>query len=159
MVEQIKGLDQQEYAQLKDSLALITVLIAGADGEIDTKERDWAKKVTEIRSYTLPEGLSEFYLDAGEDFESRLNHFIEMHKGDIEQRNRKIGNQLAQLNLILPKIENRELAIALYESLLSFAMHVARASGGFLKWGAISPREKKIVGLEMISPLDQARTD
>ncbi|NND09274.1 MAG: hypothetical protein HKN87_23120 [Saprospiraceae bacterium] len=155
MIEEIKGLDSKEYIHLKDAIALITVLIAGADGEIDTKEKDWAKKITDIRSYTLPDGLKKFYEDVGISFQDRLDHYIELYKGDIEGRNKAISDRLAELNDILPKIRNRELAIALYESLLSFAKHVARASGGFLKWGGISSKEEKLMNLDMIDPLEE----
>lgn len=151
----MKGITAEEYKSLKDSISLITVLIAGADGNIDSKEKSWAEKVTKIRSYTLPEGLRDFYLEVGEDFQERLDYFIDLYTGDIAWRNKQISDELAKLNDILPRIKNRELAIALYESLLGVAKHVARASGGFLSWGSISLREKRLLGLDMIKPLDK----
>ena len=150
MIHQFNGISQEEYEQLKDSISLITVLIAGADGTIDSKEKDWAEKVTNIRSYSLPDGLKEFYLEVGEDFQERLDTYIEKYEGDVDMRNKNIAKKLAELNTIFPKIEDREAAIALYESFLSFARHVARASGGFLNWGSISHEEDQLIGLEMI---------
>ncbi len=154
MIHQFNGISEQEYNQLKDTISLITVLIAGADGTIDSKEKDWAEKVTNIRSYSLPEGLREFYLEVGEDFQERLDKFIEKYEGEVDLRNKQIAEKLSELNEIFPKIEDREAAIALYESFISFAKHVARASGGFLNWGSISHEEDQLIGLEMIHPVE-----
>jgi hypothetical protein len=155
MLEQFKGISMEEYDQLKSSISMITVLIAGADGTIDRKEKEWAEKVTNIRSYSLPDGLKEFYLDVGEDFQERLDKFIDQYSGDVESRNQRIAKVLAELNSVFPKIHDREIAMALYESLLSFARHVARASGGFLSWGSINVLEKKLMSLDMIDPVEE----
>jgi len=155
MIEELKGISVGEYDQLKDAISLITVLIAGADGKIDKKEKEWAEKVTNIRSYSLPDGLKDFYLDVGTNFHDRLDFFIDKYEGDTDTRNKEISAKLAELNLVFPKIDNRELAIALYESLISFAKHVARASGGFLSWGSINVHEKKLIALEMIEVVEE----
>jgi hypothetical protein len=155
MIEQFKGISESEYEELKDAVSLITVLIAGADGSIDRKEKDWAEKVTNIRSYSLPEGLKDFYLEVGEDFQNKLDTFIDRFSGEVEARNREISLELAQLNQIFPKLQDRESAVALYESFVSFARHVARASGGFLSWGSINVHEKKLMSLDMIHPVEE----
>lgn len=155
MIEQFKGISDAEYEELKDAVSLITVLIAGADGSIDRKEKDWAEKVTNIRSYSLPQGLKDFYLEVGEDFQGRLDTFIDRFSGEVEARNKEISLELAKLNKIFPKIQDREAAVALYESFISFARHVARASGGFLSWGSINVHEKKLMSLDMIHPVEE----
>jgi hypothetical protein len=155
MIEQLRGISEAEYDQLKDAISLITVLIAGADGTIDRKEKEWAEKVTNIRSYSLPDGLKEFYLEVGEDFQQKLDAFVDKYSGDVEARNQNIAKVLAGLNSVFPKIEDREVAVALYESFVSFARHVARASGGFLSWGSIDVQEKKLMSLDMIEPVEE----
>ena len=154
-MKQFEGISQEEYDQLKESISLITVLIAGADGTIDRKEKEWAEKVTNIRSYSLPDGLKEFYLEVGEDFQQKLDTYVDKYSGDVEVRNQNIAKILAKLNAVFPKIKDREVAVALYESLLSFARHVARASGGFLSWGSIDVHEKKLMSLEMLEPVEE----
>jgi hypothetical protein len=62
---------------------------------------------------------------------------------------------LAKLNQTFPKIHDRESAVGLYESFISFARHVARASGGFLSWGTINVHEKKLMSLDMIQPVEE----
>lgn len=155
MTQEFNGLNEEEYGQLKEAVSLITVLMAGADGDIDQKEKDWAAKVTQIRSYSLPDGLKDFYQDVGEDFDESLKAAIGRYEGDTSQRNEAIANELAKLNEIFPKIENRIAASRLYESLVSFAEHVAKASGGFLSWGKINADEKRLLGLTMIDPVEE----
>ncbi len=155
MIEQFSGISQDDYQTLKDSISLITVLIAGADGHIDRKEKEWAEKVTNIRSYALPDGLKEFYLEVGEDFAVKLGADIALYDIETEARNKQISQKLGELNAIFPKIVDREVAIAFYESLLSFARHVARASGGFLSWGSVNAQEKRLLGLDAIHPVDE----
>ncbi|MCB0688078.1 MAG: hypothetical protein KDC53_16185 [Saprospiraceae bacterium] len=154
MIEQFKGISESQFEQLKNAVSLITVLIAGADGNIDRKEKEWAEKVTNIRSYSLPDGLKDFYLEVGQDFQNRLDAYIDQYAGDADKRNREISAELSKLNNVFPKLEDRETAIALYESFISFARHVARASGGFLSWGSINVQEKKLMSLEMIDPVE-----
>lgn len=155
MIDQFRGISQEEFDTLKESISLITVLIAGADGTIDSKEKAWAEKVTNIRSYALPDGLKEFYLEVGEEFTDRLDGYIDEYDGETELRNKLISERLGSLNVILAKIVDREVAIAFYDSLLSFAKHVARASGGFLSWGSINAQEKRLLGLDMIHPVTE----
>lgn len=152
MIDQFKGITEAEFEELINALSLITVLIAGADGRIDNKEKEWAQKVANIRSYTLPEGLKEFYLLVNQDFEERLDIFIDKYfvSEDGQASIRRISEKLSGLNNILPRIEDREIAIGLYESYVSFAKHVAKASGGFLSWGSVGPQEKKLISLSML---------
>ena len=58
--------------------------------------------------------------------------------------------QLAQFNEILPKMPH-DIAGTLLESMKSFAKHIARASGGFLKIASISKEEQALIDLPMIT--------
>jgi len=151
MTEYFKVLSDSEFDQLKDAISLITVYIAGADGEINKDETDWAEKVTKIRSYTLPEGLAGFYEEVGIDFHERLeNHMTSL--SNLETRNSTVAEKLTALNPILAKLPVK-LGAALYSSYVSFAKHVAKASGGFLGFFSIGPKEAALLDLEMITPI------
>jgi len=155
VTQEFKGLSEVDYGQLQDAVVLITVLMAGADGDIDQKEKEWASKVTQIRGYSLPDGLKDFYQDVGRDFDDKLARTIEQYQGDTARRNEDISVELAKLNGVFPKFENRLAASRLYESFISFAEHVAKASGGFLSWGKINADEKRLLGLSMIDPVEE----
>ncbi len=152
MTYQFDGLTAEETQALIDAVPLVTVLIAGADGNIDADEKEWATKLTEIRSYAHPESLHEYYQSVGAQYAGKLDEVIESMPKDVATRNQQISDQLGQLNGILQKLDIN-LAYSLYKSLTSFAEHVAKASGGFLRFGAISSEEAKFVNLPMITPI------
>lgn len=158
MTEHFKVLTDAEYKQLKDAVAQITVLIAGADGKIDSEETAWAEKITKIRSYALPEQLNEFYEDVGVDFHERLEYFISHYTGSHDNLMHGISDDLTLLNPILAKL-HPVLGATVYKSLTSFAKHVAKASGGFLGFFSIGPEEAKWLDLPMIHPIEMPEED
>ena len=155
MTEYFKQLEADDFKKLKDAIALITVYIAGVDGEIKKGEIEWAEKVTQIRSYKMSEDLKGFYQEVGLDFHDVLESYIDQFPKSPEERNKIIATRLAQLNPILAQLDQK-VAAHLYSSYRSFATHVAKATGGFLGFFAINSREQKILGLDMITPIISA---
>ena len=151
MTEHFKILSDAEYDQLKDAISLITVYIAGADGNIDDDELKWAEKITSIRGYSNPEGLNEFYDDVGTDFQTRIEKYTSS-LSDLDVRNKTVEQKLSDLNPILAKLDTN-LGSKLYTSYVSFAKHVAKASGGFLGFFSIGPAEKAVLDLKMLTPI------
>ena len=74
--------------------------------------------------------------------------------GDISEIQASLSSKLASLNPILAKLEN-DIAVDLYESYLSFAVHVAKSSGGFLGMMSISAEEKELIGLTMLNKIER----
>lgn len=146
------NISDAELNQLTDAIPLITILIAGVDGNIDNKEKEWAKKLTEIRSFAHEEDLQPYYEKVGDEFESKLENYITEYEGDTNARNNAITEKLKSLNTILPKLNNK-IGYKLYDSFVSFAEHVAKASGGFMRFASISAEESKLIELPMISPI------
>jgi hypothetical protein len=151
MTEFFKVLSDSEIDQLKDAISLITIYIAGADGKIHEDETNWAKKVAKIRSYSLPGSLKEFYLEVGVDFQDRIDNYTKS-LSDLETRNKTVAEKLTALNPILAKLPPK-LGATIYNSYVSFAKHVAKASGGFFGFFAIGPAEAALLDLEMITPI------
>ncbi|MDX1478645.1 MAG: hypothetical protein R3301_13125 [Saprospiraceae bacterium] len=142
-------LSPTEYQSLKEAIPLITILIAGADGNIDEKETNWAQKVTNIRAYSTPEHYQSYYEEVGDTFAERLSALISELPADVQERSQAVSDRLAELNTILEKLSPK-VAAAMYKEFRTFANHVARASGGFLKFWSISAAEKKWVSLPML---------
>ena len=153
MTEEYKVLSQEEYEKLKSAISWITILVAGADNNIDPQETEWAEKLANIRAFSLDEELKSFYTDVGADFNERLHRMIDEMPDDKEERQSILSGNLSQLNPILAKLETSVGAL-LYESFLSFASHVAKASGGFLRFFSVSAEEKKVIKLDMIDPIE-----
>ncbi len=153
MIPQFEGLTEDQKDLMYDAIPLITIYIAGADGKIDQDEKDWAEKVTKIRSYSYDEVLRTFYTKMGETYSAKLDHYISSLSSDVAVRTTEITEKLAGLNNILPSLDTN-FAVSYYKGLLSFAEHVAKASGGFLGFGSISRSEEQLIGLSMINPVE-----
>ncbi|NNF33678.1 MAG: hypothetical protein HKN68_06200 [Saprospiraceae bacterium] len=153
MTEEYKVLSQEEYETLKNAISWITILVAGADDNIDPQETEWAEKLANIRAFSLDEELKSYYTDVGVDFQERLHKMIADMPDDKDERAEILTKELSKLNPILAKLETSVGAL-LYESFTSFAKHVAKASGGFLRFFSISAEEKKVIQLNMIDPIE-----
>ena len=145
-------LTQEENQQLKDAIAEITVLIAGADGKIDIDETAWAAKIAKIRTYNSVDELIPYYEAVGQDYEEKVNAFIRELPRGTDERNQALSEKLGKLNAILAKLPS-DIGSVYYRDLVSFAHHVAKASGGFLGFFQIGPEEKRWMDLPMIEPI------
>lgn len=153
MISNFETLSPEEYSKLKKSVAWVALLIAGADGKIDSTEISWASKIAKIRSYSNPDELNEFYREVGADFDEQLLNLIEVTSNDSKERTAQAVEELTTLNPILAKLHPRT-AYKLYVSLQSFATHVAKASGGFLRMWSVSYEENKYIDLPMLTPIE-----
>ena len=154
MTEYFSSLTEAQYQKLKDAVPLITLLIGGADGELDQDELAWAEKVTKIRAYKMSEDLIGFYQDVGKDYAEKLDSYLISYPREPKARGAAISERLAELNSILAALDPR-VAYHLYRSYKSFAKHVAKASGGFLGFFAINKEEAALIKLPMIEPIAQ----
>ncbi len=154
MIAKLANLSETEVNVLIDAIPLITVLIAGADGEIDPTETEWAEKLTKIRQYDYSSELNEYYKKVGEGYSDRLVSLIDELPGDTERRKDDISEKLAALNPILGKLD-KIFATNLIESFRTFAQHVARASGGFLGFASVNKEEARLMKLEMINSIQE----
>lgn len=152
MITNFENITQPEFDQLKNALLHITVLISGADGRIDASETDWAEKLTEIRGYAHKEDLRDFYDEAYLDFRNKLEQLIKSLPENVDQRNEQLSAELSKLNPVLAKLDNK-IGHEMYSSLVSFAKHIAQASGGVLRFMSISKAEEKWISLPMINPI------
>lgn len=152
MIDGFQELSKDEIDALVEAPALITILIGAADGELDREERTWSERLLHSRTYNKPKELNEFYRVVMEDFWSRVQSEITHLPIDTQARNEKLSKRLAALNPILAKLDP-ELASDLYKGFIGLAEETAKASGGFLRIGAISAEEHKWVKLPMLTPI------
>ncbi len=153
--EQFLSINAAETELLMDALPLIAVLIGGADHEIDADEANWAAKLAHIRSYAPAEHnqgkmdeLNHFYTMLDETFESRYEAVLKSSPISTEI----LTEKLSHINPILKKLDHK-FAQQLYKSFLSYAEHIAKASGGVLGFGSVSKAERALMSLPMIEPV------
>ncbi len=146
------SLNEQEIEQMVDSISQVTVLIAGADGEIDSQETAWAEKIAKIRTYSTPEPYQEFYKLVGQDYSDRVAKLIGSLPKETQARQSALSDQLSGLNEVLAKLEVKW-AAGFYKDLVLFANHVAKASGGIMGFLSVSADEKKWMDLPMVNEI------
>ena len=145
----LANLNEHEKRMLTEAPALIAILVAGADNNIDDAEKDWAEKVAHFRSMKNDSILKDYYYEVDKLFDDTFNDYVKNLPEDAIERNKHIAAELGKLNEIFPKLD-AEFSRELYDSFLSFADQVARASGGVLGFAAVSSDEKEWAQLHMI---------
>jgi len=152
MLRQLNNLPADELQELYDAIPVITLLIAGADGEIDKDELEQSEKITKIRGFSGGEIMQDFYDKVGEDYSERLKRWMNVVSKDTAERTADLSARVEKLNPILAKL-TPELGAAMYKSFTTFAKHVAKASGGFLGFGSINKDEAALVDLPMLTEI------
>ncbi|MBK9108149.1 MAG: hypothetical protein IPM92_07125 [Saprospiraceae bacterium] len=152
MNTQFKEISAADYQLLVEAIPLIAILIAGADNEIDLKEKTWAEKIVKIRSYHNHFDLKSYYKDVDLQYAELFEKGMAELPVSAEERCSVISNKLSQLNPILRKLPMRT-SSQLYTSFLAYAEQIARSSGGILRMMSVSKEETVWIGLPMIDPI------
>jgi len=149
MIPEFNALNEEEKSLVKKAPHLVSILIAGADNNIDKKELKEAVALSKLKQSRAREALIAYYKEIGDDFEQKLNNLIEAYPHQAQDRNPIIISELEKLNPILRKLD-KKFAIKFYCSLQDIAKKVAEASGGLLGYMSVSYEESKLVALKMI---------
>jgi hypothetical protein len=150
MVPEFEKLDSKEVDLMLKAPILVCILIAGADGEIDSREIRRAISVTgkKAKSNTI---LWQYFKIAFEDFEDKIRILLQSYPSDPFARNEILSTELSGLNDVFPKI-NRSFDKEFYALLKELASEVAESSGGLLGYKSVGDEEARYVGLGMILP-------
>lgn len=144
-----ENITAQEKEVMYNMPIYVTILIAGADGHVDSAEIRKAVQLSELKSTLARPELVEYYTWASINFEDRLSQMLLSVPEDVNERTDLLVNELAKLNSILDRMDLR-FSIELYNSARDFAKKIAKASGGVLGYMSIGFEESQLIGLEMI---------
>ena len=150
MIPELKNLREDEIDALLKAPVYVSILIAGADDNIDKKEIKEAIATAKSKQTRAREGLVDFYKMVAKDFESELQRLIHELPSSAADREPIISKELRRLNRIFVKLD-KPFAIKVYGSLKDMAKRVAEASGGILGYMSVSYEEAKMLELEMIN--------
>lgn len=149
MIPEFKTLTPEEANIMYHAPAYVSLLIAGVDENIEKKETESAIRFADFLSKNSDPALKDYYGIVNQHFKDQLITLLEKLPFETRYRNVDIAIELEKINSIWPKIDKR-FAKKYYQSLLDFAKHVAKSSGGVFSMGSISPIEKKWIQLDMI---------
>ncbi len=150
MIKEFESLREADQEVLMNAPVYVTLLIAGADGNIDSRERKEAIESARAKQFRAREQLLEYYKEVGETFESKFNELLAELPEDTEERTAAISKELRKLNFILPKLD-KNFSVKLYASLKDLAKRIAEASGGIMGYLSVSYEEGKLMELRMIN--------
>lgn len=149
MIAHLKGLTDDEKETMMKAPVLISILIAGADNDIDRLEIKKAVNVAYKEQKNARESLVDYYKEVGKDFEDKIMVLSQHYPAKVSDRNDIIIRELEKLNYILPKLD-LQFAVEFYTSIRELAKKVAEASGGVLGYLAVGYEENKLIDLKMI---------
>lgn len=150
MIPEFDGLREDEIEQLYKAPIYVAILIAGADGYIDDKERKEAVATARGKQVRAREKLADYYKEVAKDFDLKMEKLIRELPDNKDERVSDITIELKKLNRILPKVDNAW-SVQLVASLRDLAKKIAEASGGVLGYMSVSYDEAKLVELKMIN--------
>lgn len=146
MIPEFAKLRDDEVEVLMKAPAYVSVLIAGADDDIDKNEIKKAIQLAKVKQEKAREILLDYYKLVGERFEKDFMKMIEELPQKASERAPLINRELRKLNIILPKLP-RNFSIEFYASLRDIAKKIAEASGGVLGYLSVSYEEAKLMEL------------
>lgn len=149
MLYHISKLKQSEQELIKNAPFLVSILIAGSDGEIENEEIEKALKTIHTKSFSETSDIRYLYKDIENDAENSMNNLLNSLPSDPSQRESAVVSELEKLNEVLSKFD-KTIAIDFYKSLRNFAVQVANISGGILGVMKINYHEKEMLKLPMI---------
>lgn len=150
MIKAFQNLTEKERNLLLKVPALVTVLIAGADSDIDCNEIKEATSLTQLKKVTSREILLEYYDHVRKIFDQQLSEIISQFPENKEFRQYFIIQELEKLNRVLPLLEHK-FAVQFHASIRDFAKKIAEASGGILGYIPVGYEESKLIDLPMIN--------
>ncbi|HHP7240700.1 MAG TPA: hypothetical protein ACFCUD_03465 [Cyclobacteriaceae bacterium] len=149
MIPEFENLRPEEVEIMLRAPVLVSILIAGADGNIDKREMKEAIATARSKQSRAREQLVDYYKLVGKDFDKRFQEMVKEFPNKPEDRNPLITKELRRLNRILPKLDNN-FAVKFYASLKELAKKIAESSGGVLGYLSVSYEEAKLMDLKMI---------
>jgi len=150
MIPQFKNLSAEEKTAMLDAPALIAVLIAGADNNIDEKEIDYSEKIAHYRALNEESPVHDYYAEVDKFIADSIAQHIRTLPKDLIERQTIISEELSKVSAVLQKLD-KSFAVELYNSYLTFAKSVAKSSGGLWGYASITPEEERLLGLNMIN--------
>jgi hypothetical protein len=149
MIPQFENLSQEEEELMYSLPIYVSVLIAGADGKIDSTEIKKAVSLAGLKKKKARKDLLEYYNHVNTDYEDKIKVTIANLPLSQKEREKILIEDIKKSNDVFQKID-KKFAIKLYSSLKETAKHIAEASGGVFGYMSVGYEESRLIDLKMI---------
>jgi len=149
MIPQFEDLNPEELELMYSLPIYVSVLIAGADGKIDSNEINKAVSLAGLKEKKARKDLLEYYKNVNTDYEDKMKITIANLPLGHKEREKLLVEDIKKVNDIFPKLD-KAFAIKLYASLKEIAIHIAEASGGVFGYMSVGYEESRLIDLKMI---------
>ena len=149
MISQFEDLNQEELELMYSLPINVSVLIAGADGKIDSVEIKKAVSLAGLKKKKARKDLLDYYNQVNVDYEDKIKMTIANLPSGHKEREKLLIEELTKVNDVFPKID-KAFATKLYASLKENAKHIAEASGGVFGYMSVGYEESRLIDLKMI---------
>ena len=154
MLKEFHNLTPAEQQLMLDAIPLITILVAGADDDIDEVELAEAQRLADIRSFNSKGQTNAFYEKVDDDLTDRIMAMMKELPNALASRQDAIVTRLSGLNHIFKKMDI-PFGYLYYKSFCSFAKHVAESAGGFMRFMTVGPKEAEVIDLPMLNKVER----
>lgn len=149
MITEFENLETEEQDLMFNLPIYVSVLVAGADGTIDSNELQKAVSLANSKASKARKQLLDYYSVVNQNFEDKLKMAIANLPNGVREREASLIDKLSSSNPVFDKLD-KAFAVKLYASLKDMAKQVAEASGGVFGYMSVGYEESKVVDLKMI---------
>lgn len=130
---EIDKLNEEERAVILRAPAIVAILAAVSDdGIVSEDEKAEAVKLSQLRTYTSPEILHNYYKEVEKVFEDNFNLVMSNLPESWEEKEAYLKSRIDTVNDIIKKLD-QVYAKELINSLRSFSKHVFKSNSTFLE--------------------------
>ena len=149
MIPEFEQLDHEESELMYALPIYVSILIAGADGTIDSSEIKKAVSLSGLKTLKARKELLDYYHVVNQDYEDKFKMTIANCPSGAKEREKLLIEKISKVNDIFPKID-KAFSIKLYASIKDIAKHIAEASGGVFGYMSVGYEESRLLDLKMI---------
>jgi hypothetical protein len=154
MLKEFNNLTPTEQQLMLDAIPLITILVAGADGDIDEVELSEAQRLADIRSFNAKGQTNSYYEKIENNLTDRIVAMMKELPTAMAPRQDAVIARLSGLNHVFEKMD-LPFGYLYYKSFCSFAKHVAESHGGFMRFMTVGPKEAEVIDLPMLNKVER----
>jgi len=137
MITQLEELAQHEKELLLKAPALVSLLAASGDHEINKKQKADAVKLSHLKTFTAHPLLIPYYREVEKHFDTYFEEAAQKYAPFDDEKRQALRTEINVMDTVMKKLD-KDFARTLHASLKGYAEHVRKADASFME-GFIFP--------------------